>query len=395
MFLLSGTIALAMLFCNTLLCVAGHSWTAWQSIRILPISPMSCPPPKPPNKPHKSRSVVTNCHKLLLTAFALLNQANGHSTGLALTSETRTGDSLQRHRDCHGMLSTRNLDKTALEDLQHTIWLDTSGFHSVMSSHDTVPQAIIDTGASNSCTPDASDFVPGTLRRPDKPTQIGGIAGDIPVHCEGILKWETLDDCGQVIEFHATGFLAPGLPTRLFSPQSFLDKCDLEEAHFRVFRDRTKWHKNGRKQCAIPHDRNTFLPEIVLFRDRSTEKTLKAMAGCISAETCQNLTPFKRHWLRWHFKLGHLGFNLVRDLGISGFLDSAAMTLHRSMPSSAAVPKCAACQFGKQTRRPDGTTHVQKKNAGALKRDVLQPGQLTFLDHSESAERGRLLSSAK
>lgn len=290
------------------------------------------------------------------------------------------------------MLSTRNLDKATLTTLQHTIWLDASGFHSVMSSHDTALQAIIDTGASNSGTSDASDFVPGTLRKLDKPTQIGGIAGDIPIHCKGVLKWETLDDHGQVTEFRATGFLAPGPPTRPFSPQSFSDECDLEEDHFQAFHDRTEWHMNGRKRCTIPCDGSTFLPKIVLFRDGSTERTLKAMAGCISAETNQNLTLLKRHW--WHFKLGHVGFKPVHDLGIGGYLDSAAMTLFRTVSSSTAVLKCAACQFGKQTRRPDGTTHVQKKNIGALKRNVLQPGELTFLDHLESAKRGCSLHTA-
>ena len=235
--------------------------------------------------------------KLLLSAFALLNQSLVHGQGLSLSSELKEREALRKHRDCYGMLATSTLQPDMREALQNTIRLDSACFHSIMHDYESVLQAIVDTGCTNSATPFESDFVPGTLKLLDKPTRIGGIAGDIPVKYEGQVRWETLGDDGSIIEFHTTALFAPGLPSRLFSPQSFLAESQLVEDHFRVFHDRTEWHANGKKRCTIPYDKRTFLPKIVLFQEGSTSRTLQAMAGCVSAETNQNLSTSKRHWL--------------------------------------------------------------------------------------------------
>ena len=231
------------------------------------------------------------------------------------------------------MLSTARLDGHTLSALQHAIKLDATGFHSVMQDYDNVIYAVVDTGCSHTATPSEEDFVPGTLRRLPEPIYMGGIAGNLKVEYEGIIKWDTLDDHGRVLSFHTKGYYAPGLPSRLFSPQSFLSGGQRLDDFFQVHHDRTEWHIGGKKRCTIPYDKRSFLPKMILFRDGTVTKTLEAMAGCITAETNQNLSTFKRHWLRWHFKLGHLSFKLVRELGLGGFLDQAAQVLFRSIDS--------------------------------------------------------------
>ena len=396
--LLSGVVALSMAFYNTLLRIAGHNWSAWNKVRSAPILYASAGPPEPIPRHRRTRPPRSpfdrRTKKLLLTAFALLNQTAVSNPIISLKSERLNTDAFRKHRDFFGLLATPTLTESTLCAIQHTIRLDSSSFHALMSDHQSVIQAVMDTGASHSCSPSVDDFLPGSLKPLNTPIKIGGIAGDLPVTHEGTLQWETLGDDGSIVDFKTQGLLVPALPTRLFSPQSYLRDHQRLEDHFRVFHNRTEWHERERKLCTVSHCPRTFLPKIVLFRAGSTVKTLEAMAGCVTSETNQNLTPARKHWLRWHFKLGHLGFKMVRELGIGGFLDTAALTLFRIIGSDTKVPKCAACQFGQQTLRPDGTTHVTKVREGGLKKNILQPGQLTFMDHIESTSRGRLFHTA-
>ena len=137
----------------------------------------------------------------------------------------------------------------------------------------------------------------------------------------------------------------------------------------------------------LPYDSSTFLPRLTLFQKGTGQKVLKAMAGTVTQETNQNLTPLRKLWLQWHFKIGHLGFEHVRWLGINGALGPQAQKIRQDDPS---VPKCGACQLGKQHRRPTGAKKVTRdpSTVGALKKDKLVPGQLVFMDQLESQARG-------
>ena len=107
-----------------------------------------------------------------------------------------------------------------------------------------------------------------------------------------------------------------------------------------------------------------------------------------------NLSTAKKLRLKWHYKLGHIGFKHVLTLALGGFLDRAALALHSCELSS--KPTCAACQYGKQVRTPDHTT-ITKKNpetVGSLKAGQLVPGDRVFCDQLESRVRGRLLHTA-
>jgi hypothetical protein len=60
------------------------------------------------------------------------------------------------------------------------------------------------------------------------------------------------------------------------------------------------------------------------------------------------------------------------------------------------MPKCAACQFGKQTRKvsPGTVSSAIRDKQGTLKTGHLLPGQEISVDHFQSSAKGRLLSSA-
>ena len=55
------------------------------------------------------------------------------------------------------------------------------------------------------------------------------------------------------------------------------------------------------------------------------------------------------------------------------------------------TPKCAACQFGKQTRRstPGRVSSAIKDREGVLSAEALQPGQRAFADHFVCSTGGR------
>ena len=81
-------------------------------------------------------------------------------------------------------------------------------------------------------------------------------------------------------------------------------------------------------------------------------------------------------------------------LALGGFLDHHTLGLERN--PLIGQPKCAACQFGKQVRRPDGSPITTKHpdHIGALKEGQLKPGDTVFTDQLESRVRGCLLHTA-
>ena len=55
------------------------------------------------------------------------------------------------------------------------------------------------------------------------------------------------------------------------------------------------------------------------------------------------------------------------------------------------LPKCAACQFGKQTSRrvPGRKSRMIKEKVGVLSAEALYPGERVFVDHFVCSTRGR------
>jgi len=89
----------------------------------------------------------------------------------------------------------------------------------------------------------------------------------------------------------------------------------------------------------------SFLPRLTLFKQGKALSTLKSLNSVVHSSNA-NLSTAKKLWLKWHYKLGHIGFKHVLTLALGGFLDRAALALHSCDLSSR--PTCAACQHGKQ-----------------------------------------------
>ena len=111
-------------------------------------------------------------------------------------------------------------------------------------------------------------------------------------------------------------------------------------------------HNNGKVQTPI--DPKSGLPMLTMFHniDDAAEKLEIAMYSCVAAENNQNLSPSQKEMLRWHFRLGHASMSAMHWLARRGLLGKLSERLLRVNET----PLCATCQYGKQVRRPTGTT---------------------------------------
>ena len=80
--------------------------------------------------------------------------------------------------------------------------------------------------------------------------------------------------------------------------------------------------------------------------------------------------------LRWHYRLGHLPFDRIRQLALMGQLPKRLLTCKK--------PFCSACQYGKMTKRP---WRVKGDNKNTSKM-ATWPGQIVSVDQLESNTPG-------
>ena len=80
--------------------------------------------------------------------------------------------------------------------------------------------------------------------------------------------------------------------------------------------------------------------------------------------------------LQWHYRLGHLPFDRVKQLAQTGQLPKRLLTSKK--------PFCPACQYGKMTKRP---WRVKGDNKHVTK-TATQPGQIVSVDQLESTSPG-------
>ena len=80
--------------------------------------------------------------------------------------------------------------------------------------------------------------------------------------------------------------------------------------------------------------------------------------------------------LRRHYRLGHLPFDRIKQLSNKGQLPKHLVTCH--------TPFCAACQYGKMTKRPWRVKADNKETA----KTATYPGQVVSMDQLESTSPG-------
>ena len=230
---------------------------------------------------------------------------------------------------------------------------------------------------------------------------VKSISGNHAVKGEGYVLWSIPDDTGVLRHFKLKALWVPGSTVRLLSTEGLLQECKGEsiqlqpgELHLSGLNsDRTR---NPVTVRVLP---TTNLPTSIAYRYNGCEAASNALNSIISvvSDENMNLSDPEKELLRWHQRLGHISFKRVQALFRSGVLSHTEATrrLHTAACKIKHPPKCAACQFGKQTCRPaKGTkTTAVRDRSGVLRQDNLLPGQCISVDHFICSTKGRLFTS--
>ena len=330
---------------------------------------------------------IKNTLKLLalVTAYNIVRDV----PNITLSCEAGLHSRFRHKRHKKGYLLTGKVDHQDIERLRNILGDLPQGV--VTGSGDFVN--IIDTGCSNGATGDEQDFVPGSLRPLSEPVMMDGIAGGLVISQKGNIRCQVITTKGTIRSMEYDAYLVPGLKCRLLSPQRFIKNNPLANCKYTVLKHRSELDFGDGDVVHIPYDKSTYLPVLQCHKDAMSSANVLALKGCVTDEANQNLTRPQKLLLKYHFKLGHLAFKMVQWIGRQGWLGPDGLTMGKhNLP----VPKCAACQLGKQGRTPAkgrGTLTQGSQEAGALTQDKLSPGSLVFSDQYESRVAGRTFTS--
>jgi hypothetical protein len=260
---------------------------------------------------------------------------------------------------------------------------------------------IWDSGASISISHDKRDFV-GEIKKPGLITQLKGIAKGLRIEGQGHVIWVMHDANGYLRKVKVPAFFVPKCRVKLLSTTSLLQEYKNEtikiEAHQMTLSGIADDPTKGAITARVDPTNN--LPTSISYHFNDIPlgaEALNAVINEVSVDN-RNLNEQQKELLRWHHRLGHINFRKVQSLMRSGVLCSseAQRRLHTACCKITHPPLCAACQYGKQKRRPtpSKTASVVRDNVGNLKKEDLLPGQRVSVDHFICSTKGRLHSSA-
>lgn len=258
---------------------------------------------------------------------------------------------------------------------------------------------IWDSGASISISPNKSDFV-GPLEPAPIGIKLQGIAKGLYVQGTGYVVWSFVDTTGMLRTLKLPAYFVPGAKTRLLSTNSLLQTYSTENIHQDANRLCLSGdHSKNLSPIEILIDPASNLPVGYAY-DHSVPQTTHAALSAIITTTRaanMNLSTTEKELMHWHHRLGHLGYRKIQFLMRTGVLAHSESARRNQSAAAKLVhcPLCAACQYGKQRRKPSPgkRSMVVSDNVGALKRDHLFPGQRVSVDHFVCSTRGRLLNT--
>ncbi|MGH3053715.1 MAG: hypothetical protein ACRDL7_01895, partial [Gaiellaceae bacterium] len=247
---------------------------------------------------------------------------------------------------------------------------------------------IFDSGSTKTVSPSKLDFL-GDIRKPPVNLVLKGISKGLPIEGIGTVQWNFLDDAGQACHIRTEAYYVPSISLRLFSPQACLQWNRHTDGAFKLRHNDSIFLWDGNRMT-IPYHPHTNLPTTYGYHDQSVSQLASALHTCVTDDINQNLTSHQKLLLRWHFCLGHIGFESLQWLARRGFLPKTIANCDR--------PKCASCQFGSAQRRQVGkesrTIHPKRMGgSGKIKAEHLRPGDYVSLDHYETRVKGRLRTS--
>ena len=283
----------------------------------------------------------------------------------------------------------------------------------------------IDTHASYSMSNNKAHFI--SEIKSIRNASIVGVSGTLPIKGIGTVRWKVNDDSGRQHIFEIPGTMyVPKLTGSMLSPQHWskgMQNVTGQRAWESTSHDGTTLHwNNGKYQRTIKLNANTNTPIMLssegskqyqvyeaihnavnnpklllckssivhdntnneiyeqnmmdlMNEDSFTKKDLQILTAH-DEDKLQMADP-KAELLRWHYRLGHVPFKVIRLLAAANILPRHLL--------DAKVPKCAACQYGAMTRKPWRT----KAPPGKIKPTLInRPGDCISIDQMESSMPG-------
>lgn len=292
----------------------------------------------------------------------------------------------------------------------------------------------IDTCTSTTITGIRSDFI-GELT-PVINTTLRGVSGDLPVVAKGTAIFTVLDDDGKPhqLKVYDTHYV-PRLQLRLLSPQQWSKQGPRKpDGTFARSETTTGDHTvlsfpGG--TITVRHDSRTNLPllatnsgysEFSRYVATQRLRTIEAQHFPTNSDVIESLhassafsgirtTPIDGDYLftpadtppdqtptrdqvrqaellKWHFRLGHLPFKVLKNLAKHRLIPHH---LHNVDP-----PMCASCQYGKQSRKATATKSKKKlRQLRLLIRKARQPGDVVSVDTLSSGKVPGLMAQSK
>ena len=261
---------------------------------------------------------------------------------------------------------------------------------------------IWDSGASHSITNKKSDFV-GPIRSAGIVKTLTGLAKGLWIRGIGTVGWTVVDVNGKPRTLKVEAYYVPGSPVRLLSTAQLLQTYQGET----IMLDDQSATLSGvagdpaRAPVKAFVNPSNNIPDCSAFLLSEMEKAavvLHTMTTSVDPRNI-NLSEPEKELLRWHQRLGHLDFKRIQFLLRSGALclSPSKRALHTQAAKLTQMPRCAACQFGKQTARPmkgmatHGTAVTDR--SPVIKQDKLLPGQQVCIDHFVCTTKGVTLTS--
>jgi hypothetical protein len=267
---------------------------------------------------------------------------------------------------------------------------------------------VLDTGASVSVTPHASDFI-DTIQ-PAHIKALNSLNGKIKVHGVGIVEWTIQDMDGKVSKVRTKALYCPTGEVRLFSPQVYF----MENQKGTLICDHNKVILNlaDGVTLSFPWQPNSKLPMMLTpemceqpMSSHFVGLTPQDLACPIAAALNQsfpsvldprnlNLTGSQKELLLWLQRLGHASLKRVQTLLSQPRTEHGRQVLFpvNQRVTTCELPKCAACQYAKQKQhKPPLQSHTTvPENEGGLSDNILEPGQRVTCDLYQSPILGRL-----
>ena len=249
-------------------------------------------------------------------------------------------------------------------------------FHTKSSTQ--IHPLVFDSGASISITPIKADFIEPL--QPSPITSIRNLTGSTDIQYCGKVRWTVTNSDAKPVDIETTALFLPEAEVRLFSPQQYFDEHD--RGVFYMDRKGSCFDTGNPTDGTIDvsYEPSNHLPMIIedmYTQHMNQQQTLPSLLSysdvdinnVVTSSSNQNLTQSQKHLLRWHQKLGHLGFQWVQTLlrkrqwfedtiDEHGKVQSTPFSfLPTNDPKAASCEAslCAACRLSRMTIRATNT----------------------------------------